>query len=66
MLDVGRGIETRLELFEGDKLIAEEKRSDAEIRFMRCSQKYPVDDMPIHEEGEKSPLARCFERARSE
>ena len=67
MLDLGRGIETRLELFEGDKLIAEEKRSDAEIRLMRCSNKYPVDDMPMtREEAGKSPLALCFEKARSE
>ena len=67
MLDLGRGIETRLELFDGDKLIAEEKRSDAEIRGMRCSNKYPVDDMPrTREEAEKSPLALCFEKARSE
>jgi hypothetical protein len=67
MLDLGRGIETRLELFEGDKVIAEEKRSDAEIRRMRCWQTYPVDDMPrTPEEAEKSPLAKCFEKARSE
>jgi hypothetical protein len=67
MLDFGRGIETRLELFEGEKLVAEEKRSDAEIMLMRCSQKYPVDDMPrTREEAEKSPLARCFQKARSE
>jgi hypothetical protein len=67
MLDLGRGIETRLELFEGDKLIAEEKRSDAEIRLMRCNQKYPVDLIArTREEAEKSPLALCFKKARSE
>jgi hypothetical protein len=64
MVDLGRGIETRLELVEGDKVIAEEKRSHAEIVGMRCSQKYPVDDMPrTREEAEKFPLARCFEKA---
>jgi hypothetical protein len=67
MLDLGRGIETRLELFEGDKVIAEEKRSRAEILAMRCSLKYPVADMPrTPEEAEKSPLAQCLEKARSE
>ena len=67
MLDLGRGIETRLELFEGKKVIAEEKRSRAEIMAMRCSQKYPVDAMPrSREEAEKSPLALCFEKASSE
>jgi hypothetical protein len=66
MLDLGRGIETRLELFEGDNVIAEEERSHAEIVGMRCSQKYPVDDMPrTREEAEKSPLAQCFEKAGS-
>jgi hypothetical protein len=66
MLDLGRGIETRLELFERQKVIAEEKRSDAEIRGMRCYQKYPVDMPRTPEEAEKSPLAQCFEKARSE
>ncbi len=67
MLDLGRGIETRLELFEGDKVIAEEERSRAEIMRMRCSQKYPVDDMPrTRAEAETSPLAQCFEKASSE
>jgi hypothetical protein len=67
MLGLGRGIETRLELFEGNKVIAEEMRSRAEIMAMRCSQKYPVDDMPrTPGESEKSPLAQCFEKARSE
>lgn len=66
MLDLGRGIETRLELLEGDKVIGEDKRSRAEIIAMRCSQKYPVDDMPrTPGEAEKSPLAQCFEKARS-
>jgi hypothetical protein len=67
MLDFGRDIETRLELVEGDKVLAEDKRSHAEIMAMRCSQKYPVDDMPrTRAEAEKSPLAQCFDKARSE
>ena len=66
MLDLGDGLETRLQLFRGDTQIAEEKRSDAEIRMERCSRRNPVETMPsTREEAEKSPLARCFERAGS-
>jgi hypothetical protein len=64
MLDLGSGIETRLELLDGGKVIAEEKRSRAEIIGMRCSQRYPVDNMPrTPEEAQKSPLAQCFQKA---
>jgi len=62
MLDLGRGIETRLELFEGEKLIAEEKRSDLEIRRMRCNGQFPPPATMGAEAG-KSPLYACLEKA---
>jgi hypothetical protein len=63
LLDLGRGFETRLELFDGGKLLAEEKRSDAEIRVMRCDQRFPPTAPTASAEREKSPLMKCLERA---
>ena len=62
MLDLGGGVETRLELFEGNKLIAEEKRSDLEIRGMRCNAKLPPP-ATLGAEGRRSPLHECLQKA---
>jgi len=64
MLDLGRDFETRLELFEGKELIAEEKRSDAEIRGMRCNAKFPAQPA-LGADGRKSPLYDCLQKARA-
>jgi hypothetical protein len=67
MLDLGRDLYERIELLRDGKVLAEEKQSRLAIRSMRCSEKYPVNDMPrTSQEAEKSPLAQCFEKARSE
>jgi len=66
MLDLGRDLFERIELLRDGKVIAEEKQFGLAIRSMRCSEKYPVDDMPGSSvETEKSPLAQCFEKAGS-
>jgi hypothetical protein len=63
MLDLGRDLDQRLELRRDDKTIAEEKRSPAEIRMMRCDEDFtPV--LPTQgSQGRKSPLEQCLERA---
>jgi hypothetical protein len=62
MLDLGRMFETRVELFDGDEMIAEEKRTDAEIRLMRCDRQFPPTTPFPTDEREKS-LTKCLERA---
>ena len=66
MLDLGRDLSTRLELLDGANVIATEKQPRDVIRGMRCSEKYPVDLPRTSEEAEKSPLAQCWEKAKSE
>jgi hypothetical protein len=61
MLDLGRGFDTRLALFAGETLIAQEKRIDAELRPDRCDGP-PIAPTPGGE-SRKSPLAKCLERA---
>jgi hypothetical protein len=51
MLDLGRDIETDLELLRKERVIAEEKRSRAEVRGMRCSERAPL--LPPEEEQER-------------
>jgi hypothetical protein len=61
MLDLGRGLDTRLALFAGEQLIAPEKRIDAELGPDRCGSP-PTAPTPSGE-SRKSPLAECLQRA---
>jgi hypothetical protein len=62
MLDLGSDLDQRLELVRDDKRIAEEKRSPVEIRMMRCEEDSPPV-LPSQDQGRKSPLDQCLERA---
>lgn len=54
MLDLGRGIEARLELLQKDGVIAEENRSRAEVEAMRCSEKtFPESFLAAGSEQER-------------
>jgi hypothetical protein len=46
MLDLGRGLDARLELLAKDKVIAEETRSRAELKSMRCGERLSPGPMP--------------------
>jgi hypothetical protein len=46
MLDLGRGLDARLELLAKDKVIAEETRLRAELKSMRCRERFPRGPMP--------------------
>jgi hypothetical protein len=63
MLDLGRDLDQRLELRRDDKTIAEEKRSPAEIRLMRCDEDIPPVLPSQDASGRKSPLDQCLEKA---
>lgn len=61
MLDLKRDLYTRLELLRGEKVIAEENHSPAEIRMMRCEEVPPA--LPSADGGQRSPVDQCLERA---
>jgi hypothetical protein len=61
MLELGGAIETRLELFEGEKRIAEEKRSDSEIRMMRCNDRLPPS-ATLGADPNESSLHDCLQK----
>ena len=62
MLELGGAIETGLELFEGEKRIAEEKRSDSEIRMMRCNDRLPPS-ATLGADPNESSLHDCLQNA---
>jgi hypothetical protein len=68
MLDLGRGLYERLELSQGEKVIAEERRSRAEIKMMRCQEDFPPV-LPFSDSRSRrgnGPLAECLDRAKSD
>lgn len=66
MLDLGRDLYERLELVQGDKVIAEEKVSPAEIRMMRCNEDFPPAMPSADARERRSPLDECLKKARSD
>lgn len=67
MLDLGRDLYERLELLQGDKVVAEEKKSHSEIEGMRCFERFPVEEMPSSSaEIDRSPLNQCLRKAGSQ
>lgn len=65
MLDLGRGIETHLELLQEGRVIAEEKRSRAEVRGRRCSERAPLSPFENEKEREMAWKA-CMREEDSE
>jgi hypothetical protein len=65
MLDLGRRIETHLELLHEGRVIAEEKRSRAEVRAMRCSERAPLSPPEDEQERETAWMA-CMTEEDSE
>lgn len=66
MLDLGRDLDQRLELRRDDRTIAEEKRSPAEIRMMRCDEDFPPVLPSQDSQGRRSPLDECLKKAGSQ
>lgn len=65
MLDLGRRIETHLELLQEGSVIAEEKRPRAEVRAMRCSERAPLSSPEDEHERETAWMA-CMREEDSE
>src|SRR5262245_13290499 len=63
ILDLGRDLDQRLELRRDDKTIAEEKRSLAEIRMMRCNEDFPPVLPSQDAVGRRSQLDECLKKA---
>jgi len=63
MLDLGRSIETHLELLQEGRVIAEEKRSRAEVRGMRCSERTTLS---LQEDDRATAWKACMREEDSE
>lgn len=67
MLDLGRRLDTRVELLAKEKVIAEETRSRAELKGMRCAERLfpgPVEPTESPQERDKAWKA-CMEERHS-
>ena len=65
MLDLGRDIETHVEMLQDGRVIAEEKRSRAEVRGMRCSERAPLSP-PEDEKEREMAWEACMREEDSE
>jgi hypothetical protein len=66
MLDLGRRLDARLELLAKGKVIAEDKRSRAEIRGMRCSERFSPGPTTESAQDREKAWRACTEEADSD